>query len=477
VSRPIAGGLLDVTVERNENYETVGLAAPLIDSAPSPLRKWLRAFPRVRARDIPEGELFTAGLVAGLGAEFAKILVLHPIDTVRARLQARAGLTRGAFRAFDTDGSGGVSQSEMAASLSKLQPEVSEEVIRQIVEEADTDDSGEIEYGEFAALLRRQQQQQQQQGGESSSPLTEAVAATGNDLTRRRASMQLLDQPYAGILPALATAAPQAGLYAATRDVARQELAALVAASKIGNDAAALVAVIAASSFYWIARAPSEVYKLQQQASALAPGRSDAEGGDATAGSTNRIALDPSRLADMARLGVRAYPICLMANLPEIVTRLLTYKSLKAFLLSFDGGALAQEGGVLALTDEVVAAVICACAVAALATPLDVLRTRTLQLILSDDESLRSGDDEAVAAASADPTGIRRAAAQLSDATRRDGAAILFAGAVPRVLWNGCVVGATTPLRSVGFYWARDGVILQLFDSVSSAAGSTISIG
>ena len=60
-----------------------------------------------------------------------------------------------------------------------------------------------------------------------------------------------------------------------------------------------------------------------------------------------------------------------------------------------------------------------------------------------------------------------------------DGLGVLFAGVVPRVLWNGIVVGAATPLKSVGFYLARDGVILELFDEVarSSASAASLTIG
>ena len=43
----------------------------------------------------------------------------------------------------------------------------------------------------------------------------------------------------------------------------------MVAASQIPGDAAALLAVVAASSVYWVVRAPSEVYKLQKQARAV----------------------------------------------------------------------------------------------------------------------------------------------------------------------------------------------------------------
>ena len=89
--RPVYGGLLEVVVEdRKEDgssVETIGLPAAFVDAAPAPLRRALRALPRAPNRKIPEGELAAAGLIAGLCAEFAKILILHPVDTVRTRYQ------------------------------------------------------------------------------------------------------------------------------------------------------------------------------------------------------------------------------------------------------------------------------------------------------------------------------------------------------------------------------------------------------
>ena len=49
---------------------------------------------------------------------------------------------------------------------------------------------------------------------------------------------------------------------------------------------------------------------------------------------------------------------------------------------------------------------------------------------------------------------------------------------VPRVLWNGIVVGAATPLKSLGFYLARDGVVLlELFDETTRTTAESITIG
>jgi hypothetical protein len=73
-----------------------------------------------------------------------------------------------------------------------------------------------------------------------------------------------------------------------------------------------------------------------------------------------------------------------------------------------------------------------------------------------------------------DPSGLATSFAELRAEVRTRGGGVLFAGIVPRILWNGLCVGAASPLRSTGFYWVRDGLILQLFDH---AAGGPIGLG
>ena len=124
-------------------------------------------------------------------------------------------------------------------------------------------------------------------------------------------------------------------------------------------------------------RAPSEVYKLQKQARAVTDAGDG--GGDGDGG-----VFGGASLGDVALLGACAYPTCVAAELPPLVARVFCYKALSSALRALGGGALLEEGGVLPIADEAAAAVAVACAVAALATPLDVLRTRTLQILLAE---------------------------------------------------------------------------------------------
>ena len=186
-------------------------------------------------------------------------------------------------------------------------------------------------------------------------------------------------------------------------------------------------------------------------------------------------------------IGVRAVPACLLGDMPAVLGRTLSYTAGKRMLLvaSASTGSGVSGVGVLSVTEEIALAVVVACVIAVITTPLDVMRTRALALLVEEsscatlaskeDAPAALGRDQAEGTTSHQHNGgggtmILRAAAELRDAGRESRGAAYFAGTVPRILWNGICVGATTPLRSLGYYWVRDGVILQLFDSAASSA-------
>ena len=65
-------------------------------------------------------------------------------------------MLRRVFAEFDSDGSGAVSVDEMSSMVKELKLDLSAEQVRRLVDEADLDKSGQVEYAEFAAALRRQ---------------------------------------------------------------------------------------------------------------------------------------------------------------------------------------------------------------------------------------------------------------------------------------------------------------------------------
>lgn len=82
---------------------------------------------------------------------------------------------RKVFNAFDVDGSGAVSTEEMTAMIRQLKLSWSAAKIDALMKEADPDGSGEIEYPEFASVLRKQLRT----GGGLADVTTEASGAFG----------------------------------------------------------------------------------------------------------------------------------------------------------------------------------------------------------------------------------------------------------------------------------------------------------
>ena len=388
VRKPTLGGLADVVVDGNEGYESIVLPARVIDGAPGPAKEWLKKL-RVRKRRLSDGELVSAGLVAGIAAEIGRVGVLHPIDTLRARAQAQSA--------------------------------------------------------------------RQSEGVAQAGPLPALLSSFGDG-----SSFAGL---WAGVGVALLTAAPQAGVFFAVRELVRRDAgdAAAAIGVSLSDGAAGWVALVCASLAYWAVRAPADVLKQQQQLQSAA-----AEGSAVSPGEEAGGAL-PVPLWRYIGLGARAYPACVIADVPATCARVATYRAWKE--------GLAAGAGVGLLQDEIVTVSI-ACAVAALTTPLDVWRTRTVQLLCADTDG--DGVLDAVqpgfkplpgAIVSSDPTGLSTSLTELRATVEQEGTGVLFAGLTPRLLFNGLCIGATAPLRATGYFWVRDALILQLFDQAQSGGG------
>ena len=517
IRRPAFGGLAELQVDSTNGYEVLTLPAAVVDAAPAPLSKLLKKV-QVRERKISDTELFLAGLLGGCSAEIAKTIVLHPIDTAKTRAQAQT------IRRGDGGSGGGGACAE---------------------DDEPTDGAPAVMPSEAEAL--------------GSSPIG------------------LFDRPWAGLGPALATAAPQAGVFFATRDVVRRELGSLVASSQLDGTLAGLLAITAASCGYWAVRAPSEVFKLRQQAEAAEataeaaaeraegmmdanPAASDAQPDEegamlamtsadeddlpatffdvkemapATDPPPQLPAYEPS---DYLQLAIAAFPACVAADLPAIFARVLAFQSLRqsdwlVALTAASTAAASSPSPLPPLLVEELLTVGIACVVALLTTPIDVVRTRTLQRVLSSYESYRlfrtfdtdgtrdldaselramlrakgiECDDErakellqrydddrsdrldlgefrklerngelrrrGVTAGGGGGGAEAAAISDLKTLVEREGVGVLFAGAAQRVLWSGLCIGATQPLRANGYYWVRDSVILELFEKSTTAA-------
>ena len=60
---------------------------------------------------------------------------------------------KGVFEMFDVDGSGAIDAKELKQVMQNLGMNPTEEEVNRMMQEADEDDSGEIEFAEFAILM------------------------------------------------------------------------------------------------------------------------------------------------------------------------------------------------------------------------------------------------------------------------------------------------------------------------------------
>ena len=153
---------------------------------------------------------------------------------------------------------------------------------------------------------------------------------------------ELFENVWAGIGPALITAAPQAGVFFAARELVRRDLK-IVVGPAMDDATAALVAIAAASLAYWAVRAPSDVVKQarqlqtkqqQQQEEEEEKEREKDETEKAAAAGTI-VAINaslPAAEVPLVRyivLGARAWPACVLCTLPEVFGRVLSYRAWK----------------------------------------------------------------------------------------------------------------------------------------------------
>merc|ERR1719474_153202 len=62
---------------------------------------------------------------------------------------------REVFKAFDIDGNGFISASELSHVMTKLGEKLTDEEINEMIQEADTNKAGKVSYEEFVAIFKR----------------------------------------------------------------------------------------------------------------------------------------------------------------------------------------------------------------------------------------------------------------------------------------------------------------------------------
>ena len=480
----MAGDLTETIISGGSGYEDIVLTPATIERAPAPLRNALRDF-RIHSRRLSNTELLCAGLLAGAGAEVAKVLLLHPLDTAKTRLQARRGAGAGSGDRSETPPQlfanpyAGI----VPALLTAAPQQAAFFVVRDAVQlgfcgpllaSGRVDDfasalialtAGELAYWTVrtpsdAIKLKRQleeleaaQQQQQQEEEEEEEErrarmLVDYSRPDGTKHPMQGGARVTNSEVQFGFAPPPPPRPPPA------------------------PDPAVRLAT------------PQPHPAVAMDATLLEP--------DPKADESSALERLGAEAQAVLRLGASAYPISVLAELPPVLARAFVFGAL--YLRAGGAASLGLPSSLLA--DEGVYVVI-ACVVALVCTPLDVWRTRTLQqLVLA--EAGRGGGATAPGRTSTDSFvrdapvygadthfDLRRSArfvfcfdmaagatgtlVELIELTKRDGPSVLLKGAVPRVLWNGIVVGGTLPLRATGYLVARDSIILTIFDTVAGS--------
>jgi len=378
---------------------------------------------RFTGRRFDDSEVVAAGLLAGTTVEVARVIVMHPLDTIRTRQQSAQAL--------------------------ELQPAN----LSMLVEEA-VPFSGK--------------------GAEETSVSAAAGSSTCADVPRQQGAganpyaplpaTQIFVQPWQGLGTALVTSVPQGAIFWAVKDVVRREMLArlgitagqgtiflqyftpqyasppilpawAIAAGLDWRAIATIVGVAAGEAAYWLARAPTEVAKTRAQVRVIDP--MVQEGGEGLASDALKSEQlqgtsppAPSPFASLLSV-FEAYPTLALTDLPVVVLRVCLFLLLKAS----DAAALLALDS--ALTSDLVLYILASIVANGLTTPLEVVRTR---LLLQ-----RSGE------ASAGATQYRGIADALATIYREEGVEGLYRGLRVRLVWNGLWLGVILGLQRAAY--------------------------
>ncbi|KAJ1632326.1 hypothetical protein T492DRAFT_989596 [Pavlovales sp. CCMP2436] len=384
--RLLPGGLFELVVDARDGFEYLELAAQVTDVVPGSLKANLQRW-REPVRRIDDYQIFVSGFVAGAVTEVAKVAVLHPLDTARTRITwARHRHIRRTVPKHK--------RTHRRAPVTVLDAPV-------------TVPDGSARVGT-------------KDGGAPALPRARTPWA------------EALHDPFAGLVPAILTAAPQGGIFFATYDVIRAHLS----DKGLGDVGCALVAVLCAEIAYWAVRSPFEALKLLRQAEAVV----DAE----VHGSVKQTSWWPSDKQALL-LGLQSYPASVVTYLPLTLLRVGAYRSWRSHQLDD------TVTGALPLGKDILVTVAFSTAAALLTAPLELVRTRTLQKWIDERRKAVAADrrSAALVAAAVAPS---PAPGALLLAGRVEGGGVRFASglAVGLPPATGLAVGLSASVATVG---------------------------
>mmetsp|Transcript_22387 Transcript_22387/g.33352 ORF Transcript_22387/g.33352 Transcript_22387/m.33352 type:complete len:775 (+) Transcript_22387:159-2483(+) len=379
----------EVTIDPNDGNEYWILKQNLKSEVTSRTASWLAKITnggqpfRVLKRKVSDTEVILAGLAAGAFVEAARISLLHPLDTIKTRLQSYQRPKPPTIEELEERREKRIKELtykiEVLDQQMKKRPPIREpfyprKTIRGV------------------RVLRRISLEEQ---------LNKTLAKNLSEFeVRNKIPKEVFKSPWDGLGLALITSAPQGAVYWAVRDVVKRNLitAAPEAAvsevtvsavkptagfifTKIASAIAAisafvgplapalaldyksvatLFAVTCGEAMYWLIRTPGEILKTQRQIEVLETG---GKGKGVLSGFSF---LNPRFLPSIMEI-IRMYPILALVDLPQLIGRVWVF----LILHNSPHTPSAQETDLLFY-------VIAAMFAAAICTPLDVARTRLL---------------------------------------------------------------------------------------------------
>lgn len=295
-------------------------------------------------------------------------------------------------------------------------------------------------------------------GGTTADPAVPAATAEG-----------LLRRWWGGLGVALLSSAPQGAVFWAVKDVVRRNLLALLgitsgAGTVVGRYSlagglalaaaappalvqdlgldwrglATVAAVGAGEAAYWLVRAPTELAKITAQLDG-----GDGEGRD-------RGPMEGG-VPGLVRAVTQTYPILALTDLPVVTVRIWLFLVFRSHGMV---SALSLEPGV---TSDIVLFTVANVVANGICVPLEVVRTRLLLQLSGDSNTEYAGIFDA-----------------LATIEREEGIAALFKGVLPRLLWNGLLVGVVLAVQR-SYYSGAQGFFLGEVDELEGVIRSVFS--
>lgn len=241
----------------------------------------------------------------------------------------------------------------------------------------------------------------------------------------------LYQRLYDGLIPVLATV-PALSIFWAVKDIVRKTLIVAIRAklpSPVADVISSTFASACGEAAYVAVKTPGEVLKIKQQAAVL-----DEEAlrqrysSEDNSYSSQSFRSNPGALLEES---LRSFPILCTVVVPQVAIRTAVFVALH------DSAAFPSGAGSDILVFTVASAV-----ASILCTPLDVART---QLVLRRQ-------------------GVRHLGSTLQTIGEREGISGLMAGWLPRLFWNGLIVGSILGLCRLQYEDARAFFLVGVLD-------------